>query len=76
MNSRGPISEAETPPNFREWKPGRFPTSVLPAKYPCSVRVREGLARRRAKGLLVGRMKGAKDKGRRRGTGYLMLYTQ
>ena len=39
-----------------------------------SERVRAGLAGRRAHGLPVGRVKGAKDNGRRRRTGYLMRY--
>lgn len=39
-----------------------------------SERIRAGLARRRAMGLPVGRLPGARDKKRRRRTGYLLRF--
>ena len=41
-----------------------------------SERVKAGLARRKAKGLPLGRQRGAKDRGKRRRTGYLLRYDQ
>ena len=41
-----------------------------------SERVKAGLARRKAQGLPVGRLKGAKDRKKRKRTGYLLRYAQ